>query len=133
RQRLVVRRLYFIGQSVVLHVADHADYLVPDRSLVVARVEPFADRVFIGEEATPQRLVDEGHARRFGRVGGVGEAPAAQRDAERAKVVGTYPDHIGDQRRLTGENRTPFNPEPVGKLRAVRRQTVAQRGGAHAG
>src|SRR5262245_27428486 len=132
-QRLVNRGLRLARQPGVLHIANDAGDLPYGRLPLVSRVYALADGVLIREELARQRFVDNRRPWGVAGIGGVEITPAAQRNVERAEVVNTYTDHIGYRRRLIRGGWTPFNCEIVREFRAVGRQTVARRRGAHAG
>jgi hypothetical protein len=70
-----------------MHVSDHADDLIVAVG-TVADVEATADRIFVQEIPSHERIVDDRHHRCFLGVAIVERASAEERNAEGTEVVG---------------------------------------------
>src|SRR5262249_35905314 len=81
-KRLVDLERRVAPEAILLHIADDADDLQPDR--LVADPDALADRVFVAPVIAGERLVDDGDTPGFPVVSLFELAAADKRDTERA-------------------------------------------------
>ncbi len=119
-------------QSVVLHIAYHADHRAHAVGEEVQR-QLLADGIVMGPELFGHRLADEHRCRATGGIGVVEVAPAHQRNMHRVQIAGADEPHVDF--RLVGHrhHRLAFDLHRLMRAAAGQRQSVDHPGGLDAG
>jgi hypothetical protein len=79
--------------ALLLHIAHHTD----DLALVAAaQIQVAAERIVVAQVHVDERLADHHHPRCAAVIGGGKYAPAQQRNAQHAEVLGSDVEQIGD-------------------------------------
>src|SRR5262245_62959245 len=108
-------------QSVVLYVSNYSGDRQPGkRPLRAADLDAFAERVFIRQENSRKRLVDDRYTERVLTVTVVNQSSGAKRNAHRAKIIGTHHAKPDVDLRL----RFPFDQEAALNARSTQGKMI---------